>query len=167
MNEIEKMTLECLMNKSTYSKYLSQTNPKKYEEQQIFKRNVRKYKNKILELTKKYVENPDIQINTEMNEMFLYFGKTFIKYYKMKEMENWDNETGKNGEEDDEILFDEKKMEDNSDLERESSGENEDNSLEKNMIEETEDASIVGTVNSNYPLLKKKLKYTMDYYMRR
>lgn len=135
MEDIDQLTLELLMNKSTYQKYLSQTNPKRAEENRIYKSNLHKFSNNIMKLTSDYLSNPDeIQVTNEVNEMLDTFGKTWVKYFETKELEN-PEEYKKSQDED--TLFDESHMEDGN----ESSSQ-----LKKN------------------PILNKRLNYSMEYY---
>jgi len=151
MQDIDKLTLELFMNKSTYQKYLSQSDPKKAEEHKLFKTDLRKYSKDILKMTEEYLFNPDqTQITVEVNEMLERFGKTWIKYFQTKELEN--PEYGKKKDED--ILFDETNLFDSRDL-----------------INETYDIESTKTEFSSspneklqYPFLNKNIKYSMDYY---
>jgi hypothetical protein len=88
MESIDKITLELLINKNQYNKYLSKEDPKKFRENQEYLEKIKKYKEKILNLSKQFLENPEISFNLEMNEMFSIFAKTSIKYLEMKELEN-------------------------------------------------------------------------------
>ena len=86
-NEIDKLTLELLINKSQYNKYLSKHDPKKYKEQQEFLDKVLHYKSKIMSLTNDFIESPKLQMNNELNEMFYQYMRTCIHYLEMKEMD--------------------------------------------------------------------------------
>jgi hypothetical protein len=88
MDEIEKMTLELLTNKNQYNKYLSKEDPKKFREHQEYLEKIAKFKGKILNLSKQFLENPEKSFNLEMDEMFSIFAKTSIKYLEMRELEN-------------------------------------------------------------------------------
>ena len=143
MQDIDKLTLELFMNKSTYQKYLSQSDPKKAEEHKLFKTDLQKYSRDILKLTQEYLYNPDqTQITLEVNEMLERFGKTWIKYFQTKELEN--PEYGKKEKEED-ILFDETTLFDSRDT------------------GETEFSSSPNE-KPKYPFLNKNIKYSMDYY---
>ena len=105
MESLDKITLELLTNKNQYNKYLSKEDPKKYKEHQDYLEKIRKYKSKILRMTKEYVEDPEFSINVEMNEMFSIYFKTFIRYFEMKDVEinNFYNSDKNNNEED--VMF--------------------------------------------------------------
>jgi hypothetical protein len=105
MEDISKMTMELLMNKKSYSRYMENTDPIKYQQRQAYLKKVQKYKARILNLTRQYIENPDLQITTEMNHIFSEYTRIFIKYFEMKDLEeSCCFETKK--EEDEDILFD-------------------------------------------------------------
>jgi len=78
--DLDKLTLELLMNKTTYKKYVEKTDPKKFDERQQFLTRVRKYRARILSLTEDYLENPDIQVSLDMNQAFDDYMKSAIRY---------------------------------------------------------------------------------------
>jgi hypothetical protein len=88
MNDIDKMTMELFMNKSQYAKYISKTDPKKHEENQIHNRNLERYREPMLELVAEYCDNPNKQITTEMDEMFRQFAKTCFRYLELREQQD-------------------------------------------------------------------------------
>ena len=73
MDEIEKMTLELLTNKNQYNKYLSKEDPRKFREHQEYLEKIAKFKGKMLNLSKQFLENPEKSFNLEMDEMFSIF----------------------------------------------------------------------------------------------
>lgn len=88
MDEIDKITLELLTNKNQYNKYLSKEDPRKFREHQEYLEKIEKFKGKISNLSKQFLENPEKSFNLEMDEMFSIFAKTCIKYLEMRELEN-------------------------------------------------------------------------------
>ena len=114
MQAIDKLTLELLTNKTQYKKYLSKEDPKRFQEHKDYLEKIKKNKSKIIRLTNEFLENPEKQFTTELNDMFLIFGKSMIKYIELKsiERENLYNHRDQEEDEDDEILFDTEKMED-------------------------------------------------------
>ena len=80
--DIDKLTLELLMNKSTYQKYIEKTDPKKFEENRSFKEKVELYKSRILEITKEYLENPDKQVSLDMNHAFYEYSQSCIRHFE-------------------------------------------------------------------------------------
>jgi len=92
-NDIDKVTLEFLMNKNQYKKYISKTDLSKHIQNETFLKKIYNYKNKILELTNKLLDDPELQITLDVNECFDIYVKSLIRYFEMKEMENSDNDT--------------------------------------------------------------------------
>jgi hypothetical protein len=111
MESIDKMTLELLMNRTNYNKYVEKTDPKKFEEYKLYKQKVRKYKSRILGLTRQYLDNPDFQLTIETNDSFADYAKTLIKHFEMNDLENeCVYGGGKGKEKDEDILFDPTEM---------------------------------------------------------
>lgn len=162
MDSIDQMTLSFLMNKNTYNRYVEQTDPAKYKEQQEYRKKIRKYKDRILSITRRFIENPDLQITLEMNDMFSDYCKTCIKYFELKDLEN-SCSYEKGDQEEDEMLFDPEQMRDY-----------EENEQYENIQEESTmghadsvDHFLLGS-NSVYDTRKKKsqAKYTLDAFMK-
>uniref|UniRef100_A0A6C0HGN3 Uncharacterized protein n=1 Tax=viral metagenome TaxID=1070528 RepID=A0A6C0HGN3_9ZZZZ len=142
MNNIDKLTLELLINKSQYKKYVQKNDPAKYSENQIYLGKIEKYRYKIEHLFSTLMENPEQQITTDIDRDFSFFVKTCIQYFELKEMENTAEDH--NGDPiDDETLFG------NIDNTHSASS-----SLWGNKINKT------GKVSAYMP------KYTMDSYVR-
>jgi len=78
--DLDKLTLELLMNKTNYKKYIEKTDPKKFIERQDFLARVRKYRRRILALTEEYLENPDTGVSLDMNQAFDDYVKSAIRY---------------------------------------------------------------------------------------
>ena len=107
-NSIDKLTLELLINKQHYSKYLSKTDPKKHDEYQEYKSKLRKYSVDIVDITSQLIDNPKTMFSAEIEETFDAYVKSIFKYFEIKELEksneyNYDNNNNKN--EDEDVLF--------------------------------------------------------------
>jgi hypothetical protein len=100
-NLIDKMTLELLMNKTQYNKYISKNDPKKHAEINEYLNNIKKYGRSISELTIELLNEPNKPITNEVNEVFEHYVKTLIRYFKMKEIES----TNDYNDDQDDILF--------------------------------------------------------------
>jgi hypothetical protein len=87
METIDKLTLELLMNKNTYSRYIEKTDPSKHKEEQQFRKKIKKYKARMLSLTVKHLDDPNFQINNELSSMISEYARTFIKYLEMNDLE--------------------------------------------------------------------------------
>ena len=105
METIDKLTLELLMNKNTYSRYIEKTDPSKHKEEQQFRKKINKYKARMISLTIKHLDDPNFQINNELSTMISEYARTFIKYFEMNDLEIscfYNNEKEK---EDEDTLF--------------------------------------------------------------
>jgi sugar-specific transcriptional regulator TrmB len=105
LQDIDKLTLELLTNKSQYKKYLSKADPEKYKSNQEHLEKISKYRGKIMDVFSQLLEDPDKQITTSLNDDFDHFVKSCISHFEMKEMENRGNHFEKEEEEDDDIMF--------------------------------------------------------------
>jgi len=103
--EIDKLTLELFMNKKKYKKYVEQTDPKKHSELQSHYADIRKYRGSILNMTDDLLETPDMQITTEINELFDIYSRTIIRYLKNKELEKSATNYHENENNDEDIMF--------------------------------------------------------------
>jgi hypothetical protein len=150
MDLIDKITLEFLMNKNTYSRYIEKTDPKKFKEEQEFRKKINKYKSRMLSFTIKYLDDPNMQVNNELDTMLCDYTKTFIKYFEINDLEVscFYNETPKQEED---IMFG------NMDCENEFI-ENDTSSVQ------VDDGSVdVSSENAN----KLLCRYTMDRYVKK
>jgi hypothetical protein len=101
---IDKLTLELLINKNQYNKYLSQTNPEKYKQHREHLDKIAKYKGKINSMFSQLMENPEKQITTNINEDFDHFVRTCINHFEMKELD-YQTSHEKEVEDDDDTMF--------------------------------------------------------------
>jgi hypothetical protein len=88
--DLDKLTLELLMNKTNYKKYVEKTDPKRFDERQQFLARVRKYRRRILCLTEDYLENPDIQVSLDMNQALDDYMKSAIRYLEDTDIQSRD-----------------------------------------------------------------------------
>jgi FtsZ-interacting cell division protein YlmF len=84
---IDKLTLELLLNKNHYSKYLSKTDPKKYDELKEYKSKLRKYSVDAIDITSQLIENPNMLFNGDVEDAFHNYMKSIFKYFEMKDIE--------------------------------------------------------------------------------
>jgi len=85
---VDKLTLELLMNKSHYNRYIAQVDPVKHEKHVKFQSQINKYKRKIIDMTTELVSSPTKQITNDVNDAFTDYIKTLINYFEMKDIEN-------------------------------------------------------------------------------
>jgi hypothetical protein len=88
MEHIDKLTLELLMNKTTYQKYVEKTDPKKYEEHRQYCHKIDVYHSRILNMTREYLENPDKQVTLDMNQAFFDYAKSCIRHFEEEEIQS-------------------------------------------------------------------------------
>jgi hypothetical protein len=87
MENIDKMTMELLMNKRKYNKYISKTDPEKYEKQQEEFIKIQKYASRILNLTEDLLNDPNMSVQSDVNDCFMNYVKTCIYHFETKDME--------------------------------------------------------------------------------
>jgi len=100
MESIDRLTLELMTNRTHYKKYIASVDPIRHNEALDYLSNLEKYKTRILTATKAYLSDPDTSFNLEVNEIFIQFTKTMIRYFEMKDFEDSSDE--------DETLFPDK-----------------------------------------------------------
>jgi hypothetical protein len=101
-NEIvDKVTLELLMNKNHYKRYIAHTDPVKHEENMKHNELIKKYKHRVVNMTNDLLSSPTKQITTDVNEAFTHYIKTLFQYFQMKELEYVSNERS----DDEDMLF--------------------------------------------------------------
>jgi len=105
MNDLDALTLQLLSSKKRYNKYLENAQPNKANEIQDFYGKIRKFKIRILQTVEKYLEFPETQTTTEVDEVLEACFKTLIRHYEMLNKEqkaylNDYNETDSSEEDD-------------------------------------------------------------------
>jgi hypothetical protein len=88
MNELDVLTLQLLSSKKRYNKYLEQAQPDKSKEIQEYHGKIRKHHSKIIEMIETYLEKPNTQTTTEVDEIIEACFKTIIKHYEMLNREH-------------------------------------------------------------------------------
>ena len=88
MNELDVLTLQLLSSKKRYNKYLEQAQPNKSKEIQEYHGKIKKHHSKIIEMIEKYLEKPETQTTTEVDEIIEACFKTLIKHYEMLNREH-------------------------------------------------------------------------------
>jgi len=89
---VDKVTLELLMNKNHYNRYISQTDPKKHLENLEHLEKIQKYRTTIIKMTDEFIDNPDKQVTTEVNEAFDLYVRTLLRHFECKRIENSDKD---------------------------------------------------------------------------
>lgn len=100
---IDKLTLELLINKTHYHKYLSKSDPKKYDEYKEYKAKLRKYAVDIIDITSQLIEDPKKMYSNDIEESFHSYVKSIIKYFEIKEIQDANTQSEYNNEDD--VIF--------------------------------------------------------------
>jgi hypothetical protein len=88
MNEIDSLTLKLLTSKKKYNCYLETMEPDKSAEINEFYAKVKKYKQPILEMFEKYLEDPESQTANEVDDAIEYCLKSMVKHLEIRSSEN-------------------------------------------------------------------------------
>lgn len=100
---IDKLTMELLINKTHYHKYLSKSDPKKYDEYKEYKAKLRKYAIDIIDVTSQLIEDPKKMYSNDIEESFHAYVKSIIKYFEIKEIQDTNTHCEYNNEDD--VIF--------------------------------------------------------------
>jgi hypothetical protein len=98
---IDKLTMELLLNKNHYAKYLANTDPKKHDEYKSFKSKLRKHSVDIIDITSQMIENPKDALSADIEEAFDIYVKSILRHFELKEFES----PPEKQESDEDILF--------------------------------------------------------------
>ena len=97
MNDpIDQITLDFLMNRTQYKKYVAKNDPTKHIENEKHLQKLLKYKNRISNITSDLLDNPETMINLDVSQSFDQYVRTLIRYFETKDLEKYD----------DDVLFD-------------------------------------------------------------
>jgi len=103
---VDKITLELLLNKTNYQKYLSKSEPQKFAEYQEFLDNCEKHKRQMVNITCSLINNPaNNKCSTEVANAFETYAKVLIRYLEMKEMTDSIQAANNQEYNDDDVLF--------------------------------------------------------------
>ena len=106
-SSIDKITMELMMNRTHYKKYLLKQDPIKYKENQEYILKIQKYENKFANLMAELLQdsiktNVSEKYTRDINDTFNEFLKTCIQHFEICELEQ--------GVNDSDILFDQDSM---------------------------------------------------------
>lgn len=87
-SNINQITLECLLNKNCYNKYLMNHDKAKYDEMEHHFSRIKKHREKLTTIFKNYLDDKDYQVNSTLDELFSNFVKAAIQHIEFKESEN-------------------------------------------------------------------------------
>jgi hypothetical protein len=89
-NPIDQITLDLLMNRKQYKKYVAKNDPTKHIENEEHLQKIWKYRNRISHFTTDLLEHPETMITLDVNQAFDRYVRTLIRYFEMKELEKKD-----------------------------------------------------------------------------
>ena len=121
---IDKITLEFLMNRSKYKKYIEKTDPHKYRENENHLQKIWKYRNRISKMTDDLLKNPEMMVTLDVSDCFHNYMRTLIRYFEMKDMEKHDSD----------VLFDDIDDDDNDIYKTSPTIENDLNTIKQQQI---------------------------------
>lgn len=85
--DIDELTLSLLMNKNHYKKYVAKNEGMDNIFNKDYLNDNIKYRKEIIELTSRMIDTPDIEISSEIEDIFIAYSKKIVNYLKMKEIE--------------------------------------------------------------------------------
>ena len=91
-NPIDQLTLDFLMNKNQYKKYVAKNDPTKHIENEKHLQKILKYKNRISNITSDLLDNPETMITLDVGQSFDRYVRTLIRYFETKDLEKYDND---------------------------------------------------------------------------
>lgn len=84
---IDKLSLEFLLNKTQYQKYLQKTDPQKFAEMQEFSENCARLSRPIMDMTMRLLQDPKTdRYSQEVQDAFHVYADALIRYLEIKEM---------------------------------------------------------------------------------
>jgi hypothetical protein len=102
---VDKITLELLLNKTHYQKYLCKTDPQLYAEKQEFLESCSRFRRPIVDMTTRLLENPNCNnYSREVCDAFDKYAQVLIRYLEIKEMSDQAQSVFDN-DDDDDTLF--------------------------------------------------------------
>jgi len=114
---MNQLTLETLMSRNNYNKYLAKKDPAGQEKKREYKQKLRKYMVDIVDITSRLIEDYEDSPNQDIQTTFADFSKAVINYLEMKELEKKngynqdDSDMGDYYKKDDDVMFDPNQME--------------------------------------------------------
>lgn len=90
---IDQITLDFLMNRNHYKRYVAKTDPSRYVENEEHLQKIWKYRTRISEMTDELLKNPETMVTLDISQAFDRYVRTLIRYFEMKELEKKDVDT--------------------------------------------------------------------------
>lgn len=100
---IDQLSMEFLLNKTQYQKYLVKTDPQKFAEYQEFVEQCHRLRRPIVDMTARLLDNPKrTTYSQEVSDAFQKYAQVLIRYLEIKEMtEQIDEDNSREGSDED------------------------------------------------------------------
>lgn len=86
MTDMNRMTMELLLNKTHYAKYLSKTDRQKHAEFQQFVDNLSKFRDPLIDITQRLIRDPKSAVfSQDMIDSFQTYAHTVIRFLEMQD----------------------------------------------------------------------------------
>jgi hypothetical protein len=86
MDDMNRMTMELLLNKTHYAKYLAKTDKQKHAEFQQFVDSLRKFRDPLVDITQRLIREPkSTMFSQDMIDAFQSYAQTVIRFLEIQE----------------------------------------------------------------------------------
>lgn len=82
---IDQISMQLLLNKTGYQKYLSKTDPQKHQEYQEYLDNCSRLRRPIIDITSRLLDGDKDKYTQEINNAFKEYSQVLIRYLELKE----------------------------------------------------------------------------------
>jgi len=113
LTNIDKISMELLMNNHLFTKYLSKVDSNKYDELMLYRKKIHDYKHDIMTMTDQLLRDPNTQFNNDIRVSFHNYVKSSIQYLENQNLQEKSTKDPYSDDSDEDVLFDEKYMNDN------------------------------------------------------
>jgi hypothetical protein len=110
LTNIDKISMELLMNNHLFTKYLSKVDSNKYNELMLYRKKIHDYKHDIMTMTDQLLRDPNAQFNNDIRESFHNYIKSSIHYLENQNQQEKSTKDPYSDDSDEDVLFDEKYM---------------------------------------------------------
>lgn len=113
LTNIDKISMELLMNNHLFTKYLSKVDSNKYDELMLYRKKIHDYKHDIMTMTDQLLRDHNSQFNNDIRVSFHNYVKSSIQYLENQNLQEKGTKDPYSDDSDEDVLFDEKYMNDN------------------------------------------------------
>ena len=84
LGDLDRLTMELLLNKTHYAKYLYRTDRQKYDEYKHFRENLLEHRDLILDFTRRLISDPKMpNVTEEMTTAFQTYAQTVLRFVQL------------------------------------------------------------------------------------